>query len=54
MVGFSVAERELGCPDETYQHLQRLGNHLISAKILYDRFTAKLKSTGRRDAMRKP
>jgi len=34
-----VAERELGCPDETYQHLQRLRNHLISAKILYDRFT---------------
>lgn len=33
-----MAERKLGCPDETYKFLQRLRNHLISAEILHKRF----------------
>ncbi|HDM27130.1 MAG TPA: hypothetical protein ENG27_02295 [Candidatus Bathyarchaeota archaeon] len=33
-----MTERKLGCPDETYKFLQRLRNHLISAKILHERF----------------
>ena len=30
--------KELGCPESTYQYLQRLRNHLISAKILHERY----------------
>ena len=38
-----MAERKLGCPDETYKFLQRLRNHLISVKILHERFETEAK-----------
>ena len=33
-----MEEKELGYPESTCQYLQRLRNHLISAKILHDRY----------------
>ena len=35
--------KELGCPESTYQYLQRLRNHLISAKILHERYEREAK-----------
>ena len=33
-----MAGRELGCPDSTYEYLQRVRDHLIMAKIELSRY----------------